>query len=81
MSVFGMSRSRIPLVGSTLVAAQRSMRFVTFRRRPEGVPQLSADEVELGPGGETFDLEVAAKAQRVDRRAEAAPRSRRRSRG
>src|SRR3954467_10935252 len=32
--------------------------------------ELSVDEVELGPGGEPFDLEVAAKAQRIDRRAD-----------
>jgi hypothetical protein len=67
MSVAGMSRSRIPLVGSTLVAAQRWMRFVSFRRRPD---ELSADKVELGPCVQAFDLEVAAKAQRVDRRAD-----------
>ena len=40
----------MPVAGSTLVAAQRSIRLVTFSRTPDAVVEHCADEVEFRPG-------------------------------
>ena len=59
----------MPVSGSTLVAAQRTIRLVTFSRaRADG--EFGADQAELVPGRPALDVEVAAEAQRVNRRAD-----------
>src|SRR6478672_2995998 len=66
ISAFGMLRSRMPVRGSTLVAAQRTIRLTTLKRA--WAPMLTSDKIELAPGWPACDIDIAAEAQRVDRR-------------
>jgi hypothetical protein len=62
----------MPVTGSTLVAAQRSIRLITWSRKPDGATNLAIHQIELGPGRQIFDHDVAAEAQRIDGNTEAA---------
>ena len=68
MSVRGIGRSRMPVSGSTSVAAQRTMRLTTFSRALGPIAISCVEQIELVPGRPAFDIEIAAEAQRMDRR-------------
>ena len=59
-----MARSRSAVTGFTLVAAQRTIRSHAFEDHVADRDAL-ADEVELGPGRQALDMDVAAEAERV----------------
>ena len=45
-----MARSRMPVSGSTLVAAQRTMRLTIFSRTSRPIANLLPEQIELVPG-------------------------------
>jgi hypothetical protein len=56
----GIARSRTPVSGSTLVAAQRVIRLVTLSRASPMLTSLP-EQIELVPGGPALDVEIARK--------------------
>ena len=62
-------RSRMPVSGSTSVAAQRTMRLTTFSRAARSDRDLRVEQIELVPGRPACDVEIAAEAERMDRSA------------
>ena len=61
----------MPVSGSTSVAAQRWMRLTTLSRALAD-SQLTAEQTEFMPGRPAGDIQIAAKTQRIDRRARGA---------
>ena len=58
--------SRAPVAGSTLVASQRCVRANTDSRAGAD-RNLLVEPAELGPGLQPVEVEIGAKAQRIDR--------------
>ncbi len=65
-----MSRSRAPVVGSTFVAAQRTMRLVMRSASPDGAASVVSDEIELGERRQAAHHDVAAEPERIHGTAE-----------
>ena len=66
----GIARSRMPVSGSTLVAAQRTMRLTIFSRASSPIAISCPSRSNSCQAGQPRDVDVAAKAQRMDRRAD-----------
>ena len=69
ISACGMARSRAPVSGSTLTAAQRVMRFTTLSRASP-IAERPVEQFEFVPGRPALDIEVGAEAQGMDRLAD-----------
>ena len=69
ISMRGIGRSRIAVSGSTSVAAQRTMRLTTLSRAWARSRSRAPSRLNSCHAGQPVDVEVAAEAQRIDRRA------------